>query len=118
MTLLTDEQREDMLQNGREQRAAQVKGGAIDFKPVVKLFTPDADAAWLLTELDPDNHDIAFGLCDWGDGFPLLGSIRISTILQIRGRANLPIQRDLYFKADKSLSSYIEDARIAGHIKY
>jgi hypothetical protein len=32
--------------------------------PVVKLFTPDAAATWLLTEIDPDNRDIAFGLCD------------------------------------------------------
>jgi Protein of unknown function (DUF2958) len=34
----------------------------IDFKPVVKLFTPDARCTWLLTELGLD--DIAFGLCD------------------------------------------------------
>jgi hypothetical protein len=30
---------------------------------VVKLFTPDAACTWLLTELDPDDPDIAFGLC-------------------------------------------------------
>jgi hypothetical protein len=35
-----------------------------DFQPVVKLFMPDADRTWLLTEIDPDNPDIAFGLCD------------------------------------------------------
>jgi Protein of unknown function (DUF2958) len=34
----------------------------IDFKPVVKLFTPDAQCTWLLTELG--NDDIAYGLCD------------------------------------------------------
>lgn len=33
----------------------------IDFKPVVKLFTPDANCTWLLSELSPDL--IAFALC-------------------------------------------------------
>ena len=40
----------------------------IDFKPVVKLFTPDAQCTWLLTELG--NDDIAYGLCDLGMGIP------------------------------------------------
>jgi hypothetical protein len=26
--------------------------------------TPDAGATWLLTELDQDHHDLAFGLTD------------------------------------------------------
>ena len=34
-----------------------------DFVPVVKLFTPDPGAIWLLTELDPDDVGTAFGLC-------------------------------------------------------
>jgi hypothetical protein len=42
----------------------------IDFPPVVKLFTPDAGTTWLLTEIDPDDPDRAFGLCDLGSGFP------------------------------------------------
>ena len=44
-----------------------------DFVPVVKLFTPDPGAIWLLTELDPDDADTAFGLCDLGLGCPELG---------------------------------------------
>ena len=38
-------------------------------------FTPDAGATWLLTEIDPDDHDHAFGLCDLGQGFPELGYV-------------------------------------------
>ena len=36
----------------------------IDFEPVVKIFTPDGNATWLLTELDPNDEYLAFGLCD------------------------------------------------------
>ena len=33
--------------------------GRRDFVPVVKLFTPDAGATWLLTEIDPGDEDAA-----------------------------------------------------------
>jgi hypothetical protein len=62
--------------------ARGAKGEALDPRPVVKLFTPGAGAAWLLTELDPDDPDIAFGLCDLGLGFPELGSVRLWRRLQ------------------------------------
>jgi len=35
-------------------------------------------ATWLLTELDSEDPDIAFGLCDLGMQCPELGSVRIS----------------------------------------
>jgi hypothetical protein len=34
-----------------------------DPKPVVKLFTPDANCTWLFTEYDPREKTF-FGLCD------------------------------------------------------
>jgi len=37
----------------------------IDFEPVVKIFTPDGNATWLLTELGPNDEYLAFGLCDF-----------------------------------------------------
>jgi len=40
---------------------------------VVTLFTLDACASWLLTEIDSDDLDRAFGLCDLGLGMPELG---------------------------------------------
>ena len=73
MTLITDSLAEQLLANGRAQRAAMDKGDdALDFKPVVKLFTPDAQCTWLLTEIDPDDG-LAFGLCDLGMSEPELG---------------------------------------------
>src|SRR3546814_10830047 len=53
MQLITDEQRERLLANGRRTAA----GENIDPPPVGKLFTPDANATWLLTELDPRSEE-------------------------------------------------------------
>jgi len=111
--LIAPEQRERMLVHGI--RSAQ--GKHIDPFPVVKLFTPDAGAAWLLTELDPEDPDIAFGLCDLGQGFPELGSVRLSEIAAVRGKLGLPVERDLYFEAEKSLSAYAEEARLLGRVQ-
>jgi hypothetical protein len=77
MTLITKAQIEQLLANGRAQRAAMDQGlPALDFEPVVKLFTPDGGATWLLTELDP-NGGLAFGLCDLGLGCPELGYVSL-----------------------------------------
>jgi hypothetical protein len=64
--------------------------GAIDFKPVVKLFTPDAQCTWLLTELDPD-HELALGLCDLGMGEPELGHVSLTELRTVRAKLGLPI---------------------------
>lgn len=110
--LITAEQRAQMLENGL---AAQ-RGDGGDQYPVVKLFTPDAGATWLLTELDPDDEDVAFGLCDLGLGFPELGRVRLSELASIRGPNGLPIERDMYFRPMRTLSAYVELARAHGSI--
>lgn len=109
--LLTKEITTKLIANGIASAASE---GGIDHKPVVKLFTPDAGATWLLSELDPEDNDIAFGLCDLGLGFPELGSVRISEIEQVRGALRLPVERDLHFTADKTVGEYaaISDDRI------
>ena len=111
--IITAEQRVQMLANG----ARSAAGEDIDPFPIVKLFTPDAGATWLLTELDPDDPDIAFGLCDLGLGFPELGSVSLSEIASVRGRLGLPVERELHFKADRPLSRYADDARRAGGVR-
>lgn len=84
--------------------------------PVVKLFTPDAGATWLLTECDPDEPDLVFGLCDLGLGCPEIGYVSLTEITSIRGPLGLPVERDLHFVACKSLTAYAEEARIKGRI--
>jgi hypothetical protein len=83
----------------------------------VKLFTPDAGATWLLTEIDPEDPDIAFGLCDLGMGFPELGNVSLSELAAIRGKLGLPVERDLHFKAKKKLSEYADEARGLGCVR-
>jgi Protein of unknown function (DUF2958) len=117
MELLTAGLQARLLDNGRKQEPVRGTDGEIDFHPVVKLFTPDANCTWLLTELDPENPDIAFGLCDLGMGFPELGSVSISEITGVRGPLGLPIERDLHFTAKKPLSAYADEASRLGHIK-
>jgi hypothetical protein len=68
---------------------------------VVKLFTPDAGATWLLSELDPDSSDRAFGLCDLGLGSPELGYVSLSELTTLRGRLGLPVERDRFFHPNK-----------------
>jgi hypothetical protein len=111
-TLITDEQRAQLLANGR----ARADGQALDPLPVVKLFTPDAHATWLLTELDPEDGDTAYGLCDLGLGVPELGTVRLSELVSICGPLKLPIERDLYFVAQRTLSEYARLAHINGSI--
>ncbi|MDM0042360.1 MULTISPECIES: DUF2958 domain-containing protein [Variovorax] len=110
--LITDEQRALLLANGRQ----SLEQENFDPAPVVKLFTPDAGATWLLTEIDPDDHDHAFGLCDLGLGFPELGWVSLAEVTTVRGRLGLPVEQDLHFEAQKRLSAYAREARVAGRI--
>ncbi|MCX2864172.1 DUF2958 domain-containing protein [Paucibacter sp. PLA-PC-4] len=110
--LITDEHRIVLLANGRE----SLQNPDFDPAPVVKLFTPDGGATWLLTEIDPDDHDHAFGLCDLGLGMPEIGWVSLQEIAALHGRLGLPVERDLHFRAEKRLSGYTRDARLAGRI--
>ena len=110
--LITDAHRAQLLDNG----AAAARGEMRDPLPVVKLFTLDAHATWLLTELDPDDGDTAFGLLDLGIGTPELGHVRLSVLEGIRGPQNLDIARDLYFTPKRRLSEYARLARANGSI--
>ena len=111
-TLITDEQRAQLLANGR----ARAEGAGTDPLPVVKLFTPDAHATWLLTELDPEDGDTAYGLCDLGLGMPEEGTVRLSELASIVGPLKRPVERDLYFVATRTLSEYTRLAQRNGSI--
>ena len=60
---ITQAEWEQLYTNGLIQ--AKVKGTSkeLDPVPVVKLFYPASSATWLLTEVEPDEPDIAWGLC-------------------------------------------------------
>ena len=110
--LITEEQRAQLLANGRQ----SIESPDFDPPPVVKLFTPDAAATWLISSIDPHDDDHAFGLADLSLGFPELGWMSLSELAGLRGPLHLPVERDLYFKADKSISAYAREARKVGRI--
>lgn len=94
-------------------RANQLGLQEVDHYPVVKLFTPDAQATWLLSEFDPD-EGFFFGLCDLGLGFPELGYVVLVELQELRGPCGMPVERDFSFKADKPLTAYARQASAAG----
>lgn len=114
MTLLLKEQRLKLRENSQRQAAAieDEAAAAYDPFPVVKLFTPFANATWLLTELDADN--IAFALCDLGLGFPELGYVSLDELAA--GKGLFKVERDRFFTPDRPISHYAADAARAGYI--
>jgi hypothetical protein len=68
-------------------------------------------------ELDPDDEDLAWGLCDLGLGSPETGHVSVRELASIRlMRGALGIERDLHWRADKPLSACLRLARAAGRI--
>jgi hypothetical protein len=106
MILLTDEQREQLLINGRDRDA--------DHIPVVKFFNPLGQGVWLATELDEDG-DTLFGLADLGE--PELGSFNLSEMIAVRLPLGLGIERDILFEGLYPLSVWAEAARRTGSIR-
>ena len=111
LTLIPNHLRAIMLANG----ARSAAGEDIDPIPVVKLFTPDANATWLLTELN--ENDVAFGLCDLGLGSPELSYISICEILSVRGPMGLLVERDAHYSETRPLAVVTSLARRAGHVR-
>ena len=111
MAFLTDEQRRQMRANG----VARARGDDIDPYPVVKLYTPDAGAAWVLTALAADG-DLAYGLIDVGTGFPELGEVSLAMLEGIRGPKGQPVVVEPQYRPRKTLSAYLADARRDGMI--
>ena len=118
MELVNSEIRAKLLYNGH--KSSEASEADDNFDPYLwiphsydlsKLFTPDSKVTWLLTELAPNDKDLAFGLCDWGVGNPEIGSVRLSDIARVKGHLGLSVERDTLFKAKMTLNQYAEEAR-------
>ena len=110
--LITDEERTQLLAHGQ----ARAAGRAIDPLPVVRLFTPDALATWLLAALNPTDGDSAWGVMDVGIGMPELGEIRLSDLASIVDPKKQPVMRDRFFQAVRPLSEYLRLAQENGSV--
>jgi len=73
-------------------------------------------STWLLTELDPEDPEIAFGLCDLGMGSPEIGRVSLAELGTVCGPMGLRIERDIHFEPIKTLSAYMEEARRTGQL--
>ena len=110
--LISEDERERLLAHGQ----ARAAGRAIDPMPVVRLFTPDAHAIWLLAALDPEDGDTAWGVVDLGISMPELGSVKLSDLASIVGPRKQPVMRDRYFQAVRPLSEYLRLAQENGSV--
>jgi hypothetical protein len=61
--------------------------------PAVYVFTPDANATWVLWEYNAE-EGLAFGLCDLGLGFAEMGEVSVQELEALRGRFGLPVEVD------------------------
>lgn len=107
MKVYTQEQYEQLIENGHNRDQ--------DHYPVIKLFMPSTRITWLLSELDPEEPDIAFGLCDLGFGFPELGYVSLNEITSVI-TAFGGVERDRHFEAKYPLSVYADAARYCAEI--
>lgn len=112
LPLVTADERARLLAYG----AARAAGQVIDPLPVVRLFTPDAHAIWLLASLDPADGDTTYGLIDLGIGMPALGTVKLSDLASIVGPRKQPVMRDRYFQPVRRLSEYLRLAEEDGSI--
>jgi len=113
MELITREQFALLLLNGEAQQADPDNYDPI---PLVKLFNPVGAGTWLLTSVDPEDPDTAYGLCDLGMGSPEIGPVSIEELTNFKGPLQLGIERDLHWVGDKTLGKYAQEARAIGNI--
>ena len=106
MKLFTQQQYETLLKNGHPDNRDK------DHVPVVKLFLPGTNFKWILTEIDPEEPTIAFGLCDLAMGFPELGYVSLDEITSVTTPLYTKVERDLHFNPIYPISVYAEAARI------
>lgn len=108
MKLITEKLKTKLLRNGANPDQ--------DHAPVLKLFNPCGAATWLISEMDPDDNDILFGLCDLGFDWVELGYVSLSELEALRLPFGLKIERDLHFEGTQPMSAYVEEATKVGRI--
>ena len=108
MLLVTAAIRRRLVRNGRDRDADQV--------PILKVFDPCGAATWLITQMDPDEQRLLFGLCDLGMGFPEIGHVDLLEMQIAKGALGIGLERDMYFTGRHPLSVYARAARTASRI--
>jgi hypothetical protein len=108
MKLFTQKELEQLIRNGSPENYGK------DHIPVVKLFLPGTAFTWLLTDVDWEYQNIAFGLCDLGMNCPELGSVDLDELQSVRNPFR--VERDYYFEGKYPISVYARAAYRYGAI--
>ncbi|GLU54977.1 single-stranded DNA endonuclease [Dyadobacter frigoris] len=111
--MISEDLRTIMIQNAFEVQNELGK----DHAPVVKLHSKYGKAIWLLSELDTANN-IAFGLCDLGQGLTELSYVSIEHLESIKhARLKVPmVEMDRDFVSQYPMSVYAEAAKMVKRI--
>lgn len=82
-----------------------------DHQPVVRLHSKYGKVQWLLSELDEKN-EIAYGLCDLGQGKPEIGYVSLLQLESIKhARLKVPmVEMDPDFEGLYPMSVYLKAA--------
>ena len=110
MKLLTKPIEKKLIKNFETNKVSETT----DFEPIVKFFGGGA-CTWLITEYDPEERTY-FGLCDLGQGYPELGWVSRDELESIKFPFGLGVERDRYWKAEKTINQYAKAARDKGKI--
>ncbi len=115
MNFINQPDRDQLIANGKKNPDIHTIRDN-DFEPVVKLYSETSAATWLLTEIDARNPDLAWGLCDVGDGKPEFGSVSLKELEERREALDVGVKHLDGWKAKGKLSQYLAAAITAGHI--
>ena len=110
----TPEEIAELTDNGRRALA----GEEVDPAPPALLYAPDGRQRWLITELHPDQGDLAYGLCDLGIGLPEMGEVHLSELAGPNGAFMMAAERDRSYRPspDMPVSRIDRMAHEAGRI--
>ena len=103
MSLIPENLRPQLLANGNHP--------GHDHVPLVALFVADGPGAWLISEIQPYDHDVVFGLIDYGFAVPQIGAFTLTELDRLI-RLGVKVARDPLFVGRHPLSVYAEAARV------
>jgi hypothetical protein len=111
--LLTDFQRARLEANGRAQAAVKGTIYEIDLDPVVRLVDHETGSVYLLTEIDPDQPQKAWGLCLRDPDYPEphMGQVDLLKLTATEKATVLTVDRS--FTPSAPVSDYLFRAQAA-----
>jgi len=76
--------------------------------PALKLFLPWAPITWIVAEMNPHDQDSLFGLAICADEAEL-GNFSLADLAALKGPADLRVEIDRYWRAQKTLNQYLAE---------